>query len=115
MGAMQSRPPQPSQASLFDAPPTPETPSEGAAPATDGVEAAPAVEVDPLPSLPLPGFLAESETHAEAVDVDATAGIEVDAESGPASLDIEPAPPADAAEHAEPEAALPPPARPAKA
>lgn len=115
MGAMQSRPPQPSQASLFDAPPVPETPSEGAAPVADGVEAMPAVEADPLPSLPLPGFLAESETHAEAVDVDATAGIEVDAESGPASLDIEPAPPADAAEHAEPEAALPPPARPAKA
>ena len=105
MGAMQSRPPQPNQASLFDPPPSAEIPPEGAAPATDSGDAMPAmptVEVEPLPSLPLPGFLAEADARA-------------DIEVCTPGLDIEPAPPADAAEQIEPDATpAPPPLRPSK-
>ena len=56
MGAMQSRPPLPTQASLFDAPPGSDTAPDGLSPALDAPD--PAVEADPPPSLPLPGFLA---------------------------------------------------------
>jgi glycerol-3-phosphate O-acyltransferase len=114
MGAMQSRPPQPSQASLFDAPPAPETPSEGAAPATDGADGVPAVEADPLPSLPLPGFLAVPDPAP--AEADAAVGVGAGIDPVTPGLDIDPAPPADAAEHAAPEVApAPPPMRPAKA
>ena len=105
MGAMQSRPPLPSQASLFDPPPGPDTLPDGLAPAMD--DAVP--EAAQPPTLPLPGFLAEAE--AQAVAADADADVEIDT----SGLDSEPAPPADAAEHAQPDVApTPPPIRPAK-
>jgi glycerol-3-phosphate O-acyltransferase len=91
MGAMQSRPPQPSQASLFDAPPAPETPSEGAAPATDGADGVPAVEADPLPSLPLPGFLAVPDPAP--AEADAAVGVGAGIDPVTPGLDIDPAPP----------------------
>ena len=58
MGAMQSRPPMPSQASLFDAPPGPDTLPDPAMPAIDGAQ--PVIEAAP-PPLPLPGFLASDD------------------------------------------------------
>ena len=53
---MQSRPPLPSQASLFDAVPGTDTPPEGVLAASD--EVASVAEASASPSLPLPGFLA---------------------------------------------------------
>ena len=106
MGAMQSRPPLPTQASLFDAPPGPDTPPDGVTPALD--DAVPAVEADP-PPLPLPGFLAAGDAPGE----DAASH---DGSTGDASTDD--VPPADDAEMADPDADAamppPPPARPAK-
>ena len=86
---MQSRPPLPSQASLFDALPGTDTPPEGVLAASD--EVAPTAEADAQPALPLPGFLAAEPAPGAGCDTDDT---RPGADAGTAAADAASMPPA---------------------